>query len=180
MEKMILDQIKVNKDEVLNVLKKNKQKHDLIYEAAVSGFWENQKNHLDNLSKKFDTKRKKLNSEFNKYKQNFEKRITEKNNEEILKSFYFGFQIEKEDVPFPKSYSDYYNKVIRKLELCVTDEIYLNDDEFSKYIMNDWEFKKEVKNYSFVYQTGATGPTGSDGVCGNSWHDVLTSGCSDF
>lgn len=43
----------------------------------------------------------------------------------------------------PVDYTKDYNRIIRMLEMSVEEEIKITEDEFSRYVMDDWGWKRQ-------------------------------------
>jgi hypothetical protein len=60
--------------------------------------------------------------------------------------------------PMPKSHERSYDLQIRKLELEQRDTVELEDIEFAKFVMDDWEWKNEFQtttaNYAAIAKAG--------------------------
>jgi hypothetical protein len=60
--------------------------------------------------------------------------------------------------PMPKSHERSYDLQIRKLELEQRDTVELEDTEFAKFVMDDWEWKNEFQtttaNYAAIAKAG--------------------------
>lgn len=56
-------------------------------------------------------------------------------------------------VPFspPKKYLDDYDRALKQLEMCVEDEIELNDQEFAQLVMDEWAWKREFTMSNMAY-----------------------------
>ncbi len=51
----------------------------------------------------------------------------------------------------PTSYESYYTAALRKVELSQRDEFSLDDQEFQRYILNNWEWKSDFLNNATTY-----------------------------
>jgi hypothetical protein len=148
---MSLQEIEVNRKEVLEIVKVNKQKHDKILADAVEGYWLN----ADKTLKEYKEDRLK---ELKKYYQ--------KNVKDLKKQIRDDLELvakRKKNGPFthlrkvfPEDHSDDYNSVIRKLELCVEDTIELVGNEFDQYVRNKWAWRDSFLTTNCDYAiTGA-------------------------
>lgn len=53
--------------------------------------------------------------------------------------------------PRPEDHTDDYDNVIRMLELCVDDDILLDENDFIQYIQDDWGWKKQWTTTNSAY-----------------------------
>lgn len=137
-----MQEVVVKKHDLLNVLKENREKHDNIYNAACSGYW-------DQLNTKLEIKKKEFGAALEDIKKDFKycfvKADTKIKNKEQINCFEtlrstlsfnnnFG-------LTYPSCHQEDYNKIIKMIELSVYDEFKLNTNEFNNYVMNDWSWK---------------------------------------
>ena len=61
-------------------------------------------------------------------------------------------------VPFeePESHEGDYNRVILMLEYCTKDEVYVSEQEFRHYVMDDWTWKQNFATSNAAYKMAAT------------------------
>lgn len=55
--------------------------------------------------------------------------------------------------PKPTSYETNYNRAIRMLELSVDDVVELNQYEFAKLVLDEWEWKQVFSTMNSTYKT---------------------------
>lgn len=52
----------------------------------------------------------------------------------------------------PKDHTKDYDRIIRMLEMCTKDEVFISDSEFMQYVQDDWGWKSDfvgtVSNYT--------------------------------
>ena len=147
MEKEInsLGNVHVDKNQLLDIVSQNREKHNLIYSVAVSGY---------NLA--VNDYLKKVQSE--------SERVAE-----LAKQYSAmerdGKQFDKTGLHFvdcyppnaPKSYEHEYTKTIMKLKLSTADNIQLVDGEFEQYVLNNWKWKGEFLGSNTSYVNGVSG-----------------------
>ena len=114
---------KLKKDELLKIVRENKEKHIKDYNESVSDY------------KKAVLKIAKSNLELAK---------TGKI-EEIIK-----FRVVPSK---PSSYENEYNRAIRMLELSVEDIIELQSDIFNQLVLDEWQWKSSFVSTSTLYKT---------------------------
>ena len=103
--------VKINKKELLGIVRENKTKHILAYDEAVKDFIEAARNVVNyNVD-----------------------RINERTVEAIARC--------KPVPAAPKSYEDEYDRAIRMLELSVDKEIELDADVFNQLVLDEWAWK---------------------------------------
>jgi hypothetical protein len=169
---MSLHQVKVARKEVLDIVKENKKKHDAILTDAIEGFWTDaekmlkktekeailawERNHKDQL--------KKMRKDLRDQKRNLREQIKK---ELALVS------CRKKDGPFiymknkyPETHADDYIGTIRRLELCVEDQVELDTQEFDRYVRNKWEWRDSFLTSNTGYVTSYYN-SGMSGSCVN-------------
>lgn len=137
-----LGMVSVEKSQLLKIVKKNKEKHDFIYNEAVNGYNEAVNNYLKKVSSEGE-RIKKLAVEYAKAESHG------------LKFDKTGLYLVDCHVPSaPVSYAYEYEKTIKKLELATAPKISLQDAEFNRYVMNNWEWRDSFLASNTVYATG--------------------------
>jgi hypothetical protein len=114
-----MDSVKINRDDLLKIVRENKEKHIKEYKEAEEEF-----------------KTAALN-------------IINENIELINKG---NFKI-KTLPTTPVSYESNYNKAIRMLELSVDTVIEIDQYEFSKLVLDEWEWKQSFDIMNSTYKT---------------------------
>lgn len=145
MEKEInsLGSVYVEKSQLLDIVKKNKEKHDLIFGVALEGYNAAVKNYLERLESESERIRN-LSIEYKKQ---------EADGKRFDKT---GLYLIECNLPvYPSNYEEHYSKTIRKLELSTADKISLGDSEFNQYVMNNWSWKNDFLLSTSQYVTGA-------------------------
>lgn len=154
---MSLQQIKVSREEILSIVKENKEKHDRILKDAIEGYWveagkylkKYEKDNLAALDKNHKDQLKRMRKQLRDQK----KAIKEQVKTEL------GFvQEKKKDAPwsymrnkYPENHEDDYIGTIRRLELCVEPQVELDVLEFDKYVRNKWEWKNAFITTNSAY-----------------------------
>jgi len=152
MEKEInsLGSVHVDKHQLLDIVKANKEKHDIIYSAAQSGYNVavgiylgrilSETERINNLAKEY-AKLETFGARFDKT----------------------GLYLVDCDLPSaPISYAHEYDKTIKKLELATADKIMLGDTEFESYVLNNWKWKDSFLSSNTHYLTGCAGVLRTD------------------
>lgn len=161
-----LDEVKVSRKEVLEIVKQNKQKHDKILTDAIEGYWLEADKQLKKLKQ---DRLKEMKKNYQKQVKDFKKQVN-KELDLVAKR--------KKDGPFqymskvyPEDHSNDYLSVIRKLELCVEDKVELDSSEFEQYIRNQWAWRNSFLTTNCSYAiTGAYWGTGS---CSGSYSSAV-------
>ena len=169
---MSLQEIKVSREEVLTIVKDNKNKHDQILSEAIKGYWveaevhlrKNEKDTLNNIDKNHKEQLKKL----RKQRKDAIKILKSRTKEDLdrikardkSKGFHYWGNA------YPEDHGDDYTGTIRRLELCVEPEVKLDAREFDAYIRNKWEWRNSflISNTGYVnswYGTGSLGISSS-------------------
>lgn len=109
----VMRSVKLNKTELLGIVRENKSKHLRDYDEAVKDYKEAARNIVNyNVDK-----------------------INEGTLESIAKC--------KTVPAPPKSYEDEYSRAIRMLELSVETEIDLDADVFNQLVLDEWNWKNQ-------------------------------------
>lgn len=123
-------EVKVKRDELLSVLKQNRQRHIKEYQAACVGYREVA---LRRIEESFQEARDLVN------------RL--KNGQTIA----VGFRI---NLSVPVNYEKAYDQIIRMMEMSVDTEIVLTASQFACFVMDDWEWKEEWASSNAQYIRG--------------------------
>ena len=114
--------VKLNKKELLGIVRENKAKHILAYKEAVEDYLEAARNIVNyNVD-----------------------RVNERTIEAIAKC--------KNMPVAPKSYEDEYERAIRMLELSVDKEIELEADVFNQLVLDEWAWKNSFAVMASTYK----------------------------
>lgn len=176
---MSLHQIKVSRQNVLEIVKENKKKHDAIFKDAVEGFWmeaekalkKTEKDQLSAWEKAHKEQLKKMRKQLRDNKKALK--------EQIKKELDLVSRRKKDGPwsymrnPYPENHADDYVGTIRRLELCVENEVELDTDEFDQYVRNKWEWRGRflASNTSYVtsYYSSPFYGTGSCLAISGAW-----------
>lgn len=115
--------VKLNKTELLGIVRENKSKHILAYKEAVDDF---------------------INAARTIVNYNVDK-INEGTVESIAKC--------KSVPTAPVSYEDEYSRAIRMLELSVENEIDLDADVFNQLVLDEWHWKNSFALMASTYKS---------------------------
>lgn len=145
---MSLHQIKVARKEVLAIVRENKEKHDVILKDAIEGYWLEAEGFLKKYEKEQCSQLEKAHKDSLKVmRKNL--RTNKKNIKEQVKKELDLVKQRKKDGPFvymrnryPEDHTDDYIGTIRRLELCVEDQLELDNNEFDCYIRNKWQWRQ--------------------------------------
>jgi len=75
----------------------------------------------------------------------------------MLEELELGKQIhlsELGELPKPRSYADEYERVIRMLDMQVSDVVTISEVQFRHYVMDDWEWRHDFTASSAPYKLG--------------------------
>lgn len=116
----LIDGVKLKKHELLEVLKRNSEKH------------------LDDIAEALTLRR----DEMHEY---FTNQINKMDRDDEYEP--------KENINFPKPVdsSDDYSKAIRMVEMTQDDIIELNENQFDKLVMDNWDWKQSLITTSAIY-----------------------------
>lgn len=141
-----LDEVRVSRKEVLEIVKKNKEKHDKILADAIEGYWLEADKQLKKL--KLD-RLKELKKQYQKNVKDFKKQINKELDLVAKRKKDGPFQYMRNT--FPEDHSNDYLSVIRKLELCVEDKVELDSSEFEQYVRNQWAWRQSFITTNSFY-----------------------------
>lgn len=182
---MSLHQIKVAREDVLKIVRENKEKHDGILKTAIEGYWidaesylkKYEKDVIDSAIKNHKIQLKKLRKEHKAYVKSVKALVKDDLEKVKNRTRDKGFHYWRG--PFPEDHGDDYLGTIRRLELCVDPEIELDNNEFDAYIRNKWSWKNSFITSNSAYVSSwatASYCIGNVGVGNdNSYHMLAVS-----
>lgn len=118
----VMRSVKINKVELLGIVRENKSKHILAYKEAVEDYI------------------------------NAARTIVNYNVDKINQGTVEAIEKCKSIPSAPKSYEDEYNRAIRMLELSVDDEIELEADVFNQLVLDEWTWKNNFAMMASTYK----------------------------
>lgn len=113
-------EVKVKRDELLKVLRENRERHITEYKGACIGY---RKVALQQLEESFQEARDAVN------------RLKEGQTISVV-----GFRI---NLTAPFNYEKAYDQIIRMMEMSVDTEIVLTASQFACFVMDDWDWKED-------------------------------------
>lgn len=158
----------VRKDELLKTLEANREKHNSIYNAAVSGYWiesqqtlEKKKKEFDEavakLSKEFAKQQNRVNTEFAEQANRIQINITEQEREKMAGfslaqsfSFALGFNAQW-PLKYPENHLEDYDRVIDMLKFSIADKVELSSSDFDAYVRNNWSWRNSFLGTNSAY-----------------------------
>jgi hypothetical protein len=120
----MMDDVKLNKEELLEKIRKNMETHQGIYETAVEEFNKQQIELLENMvtkareGKPFD-------------------------------------RLALSRLPVPENHMDDYKRAVRLLEMEVRKEIKLDERDFNRYVLDEWEWQRNFAANTQSYAASA-------------------------
>jgi hypothetical protein len=178
--------IEIEKNKLLQVIKENKDKHVKeykdackAYEAAklayAQDFWSQMSENFGLYRKKMEEKLEAVAELVLKARNNHQedKKIDLAGIDSYLN---FNYQPQVKLVATePISHEKEYNEAIRNLELTTAEFIYLDQTDFRRYILDEWDWKVQFNYNNSLILNGST-MTGNL-YFGNSGNMVVSSGC---
>jgi len=116
-----MQNVKVNRDRLLEVVKKNRDSHNEIYIKASEGYRLKMIEEIEKLLQK--AKDSKIGESIPRYIQ----------------------------LPEPDNHTDDYDRIISMLEMSVEGEIELNNVEFDSYVRDKWSWSHESLTKNMYY-----------------------------
>ena len=173
----------VEKSNLLTQLKLNRDKHNMIYEASVSGYWVKASEVLQEKQKHFDNAVNKIEKEFDNEVSDVAAAIQAKKHEDI-DNLYVAFEYNAAwPLVYPVNHLEDYERVINMLEFSVADKVSLSSNDFDAYVRNNWNWKKDFITSNSAYLnavSGCLGPVGLVGSQATYVHGVALKGVSAF
>lgn len=170
----------IKKEKLLGIIKENKAKHDAVFDAAVSGYWIAAASKIQEKRKQFNKYTGDLVSSFQANTANLLDRIEQYQSVEycsrIHTDAYMDYTV---DLRYPESHSAEYKKAIRSIELNIYDNISLSEEEFNRYVMNDWEWRASFITRNTMY-VDTFRYSGIGDITGRYGSGIAVSGCSIF
>lgn len=151
------DQVVIEKTKLLTELKKNRDNHEIIYQAAVSGYWVKSAEVLAEKQTSFATSVSDISTEFEKQRAGIAAAIEAKKLTGI-KDFYvrLGF-VSNWPLAYPENHLEYYDRIISMLEFSVADKVELSAGDFDAYVRNNWGWKKAFAATNIGYLCAVSG-----------------------
>jgi hypothetical protein len=134
-------QMKYSVEELIQVLEENSAEHDRIYEEAMVGFRETVEEKLLEALSKIQTFRDAGEEDWNAQD------ISEGDGFRPLHSFR-SFMI---NVTEPEYHGEQYERVIQMLRMTTDKEIVLSEEQFSKYVLDEWDWKDNFSASTAMY-----------------------------
>jgi len=168
---MSLQEIKVSRDNVLTIVKENKEKHDIILKEAIEGYWMNgegylkkyEKEQLDAINKNHREQLKRLRKQRKDGIKHIKTQV-KADCELVAKKERKGLVVW--NGKYPEDHGDDYEGTIRRLELSVEPEVKLDTNEFDSYIRNKWTWRESFLTSNTGYVTSYRN-SGSSGLYGD-------------
>ncbi len=149
------DVVVVKKDELLAKLRQNRDIHNAIYAAAVSGYWLEADKILQAKKVEFEKAVDKLNVKFTEQFSYVQQVIYDKD-EKAKPDFSLSLSYNNYwPLKFPSNHLDEYQRIIDMLKFSVADKIELSLTDFDCYVRNNWAWKKDFVATNFAYASGA-------------------------
>ncbi len=121
-------EVKVKRDDLLKVLRENRDKHLKDYKEACEGYRELALQKIDSIFAELKSKIGAL-----------------KEGQTIaVVGLHFGLDV-------PVSHEKAYDQIIRMMEMSVDSEIVLTASQFACFVMDDWEWKSEFEQSTAFY-----------------------------
>jgi len=121
-------EVKVKRDDLLSVLRKNREQHIKDYTTACAGYRAAALKKIDEI---FSDLKSKING------------LKEGQTIEIV-GLQFGLAV-------PKTHEKAYDQIIRMMEMSVDEEIVLTCSQFGCFVMDDWDWKEQWAASNSVY-----------------------------
>lgn len=154
-----LDYVVAEKAKVLEKLKENRDKHNMIYDAACSGYWIEAKKVLEEKAKEFGKSVERIETQFgaqhNLALQGVEAK-DQKQGINLAVSFHYNYSW---PLAYPSNHIEDYDRAINMLEYSIADKVRLPVSDFNAYVRNDWSWKQSFMGTNSAYITAVTGCT---------------------
>ena len=163
----------VRKDELLQTLEVNRNKHNSIYSAAVSGYWVESQKVLEKKKEEFSKAVAEVNRDFAKHQDQIETEfayqasgiqghIGAQDKDNMGKGFSFSKTFAYQlgfntywPLAYPENHLEDYDRVIDMLKFSVADKVELSSKDFDAYVRNNWSWRSSFLGTNTAYVTGA-------------------------
>lgn len=123
-----MNQVKVKRDDLLAVVKTNRERHIAEYEQSVVGY---KREAIDEIERAMAA---------------MKRQVSELREGEVVRLGAVCFNL-----VVPENHSGDYDRVIKMLEMCVDEQLEVNEREFSKYAMDVWDWTEDFRNTTSHY-----------------------------
>jgi hypothetical protein len=160
--------VEIEKERLLSVIRENKKKHISEYEASVKSyeqaklayaqeFWAQLSENIGlvktSLNEKLETVSEAVLNARAEHEKDGGKIDLKDVNAYISLSLQPRVQLAVKE---PVSHEKEYNIAIRSLELTTAEFIYLDQSNFSKYVLDEWDWKQEFSYNNSILYSGAS------------------------
>jgi uncharacterized protein YecA (UPF0149 family) len=125
-----LDNVKVNRTELLDKLRANREKHETDYTEAVTGYRAERTEELHKL--------------LTKLQDSWNLSMTDPTSEEVQLSFHVSLNA-------PRQYLEDYDESIMMMEMSTDDIIELTKQDFATLVMDRWKWKLDFTTSNVRY-----------------------------
>jgi len=153
-----MGRITVGRSELLEKIESNKKLHDELLEMSVEAYEKQIKEEKVSAKKTFKTAIEKLEEKFDEFIGTVDSKVKAGEN------IYFDRSLTHLDImiPFgnlekPENHSADYDSAIMKVKMSSFELISLSEQEFEKYVMNNWEWKDNFKMAAIAGSTYVSG-----------------------
>jgi len=154
---MSLQEVKVSREDVLKIVRQNKEKHDSLLKTAIEGYWIDaesflkkfEKEEIEKYNKSHKQQLKQLRKNRKDYLKTLKMRVKEDLDRVKDRNLKKGFNYWRNN--YPEDHVDDYMGTIRRLELSVEPELKLDTHEFDSYILNRWTWKQSFITSNSCY-----------------------------
>lgn len=70
------------------------------------------------------------------------------------------------DLPVPERHKHDYDRVIDMLKNSIMPDITLDEQQYERYVLDQWDWQRSFSSNTMRYASGPTGPTGPSGPSG--------------
>jgi hypothetical protein len=141
--KASMSEVVMRKHELVNILKENKEKHDILFDTAREEYWETAKQITSEKQKKLGLSVKEFQEEIDFQINKLNKKIENKETlpyQLAVKTIAWDFGL---NLVYPENHTKDYEKAIRMMEASIYEEVALSAEEFDSYVLNNWEWKQK-------------------------------------
>lgn len=156
-ERATMNQVVVNRTDLLGKLVENKARHDALFKVAVEGYWKLAATKVADKEETFYEKvaklRKEASVQFKSVAEMVEKR------QPLPASIYVpSVSLDGSlGLAYPENHSREYDRAIEMMKMSVHAEVTLTVAEFDAYVMNEWTWKAAFLGSTSAYISSVTG-----------------------
>ena len=152
------DVVVIQKETLLTELKKNRDNHQAIYDAAVQGYWQKASEVVAEKDVSFQEALGVIGKDFIEQKGLIEKAIQDRTVNKIPDYMAVSLRFDSRwPLAYPVNHLEDYDHVISMMEFSVADKVKLSAQDFNAYVRNNWKWKDQFTSLNQGYVCAVSG-----------------------